>query len=178
MEKDDNDIDPVNDISYGMSSKGKEVMIVNEREIFHKRNCGKRKLNNNYNLSWNCKNRHYCNASISTIRDNVDLKGSDYSIKRNRPHSVYCSISKTDVVVLKHLNYLMEKCKEPGINQHNAYESVMITMRLQYPNESLSFPRYDALRSIMSRYSLKHHRQNDPTLNTIDTTDSQIIINK
>lgn len=156
MEVVDNDIDPVIDIKYGISCKGKEVMIINEREIFHKKNCGKRTLNNNYTISWNCKNRSNCNAFLSSTRDDIHLDGSDYCIKRKRPHSVNCSISKTDVVVLKHLNDLMDKCKKPGVNQHNAYESVMISMRLNYPNESLSFPKYDALRSIMSRYSLKH----------------------
>jgi hypothetical protein len=165
MEKVDNDIDSVNDITYGMSNKGKEVMIVNGREIFHKKNCGKRKLNNNYTISWNCKNKHHCDASLTSTRDDVHLEGSDYCIKRKRPHSVNCLISKTDVVVLKHLNYLMDKCKEPGVNQRTAYEGVMTSMALNFPNESLSFPRYDALRSIMSRYSLKH-RPRDPTIET------------
>jgi len=37
----DNAIDPDNDISYGISNKGYEVMIVNDREIFLKRKIGK-----------------------------------------------------------------------------------------------------------------------------------------
>jgi hypothetical protein len=36
MEELDDDFDPDNDIYYGKSSNGHEVMIVNEREIFHK----------------------------------------------------------------------------------------------------------------------------------------------
>ena len=37
MEEINNHIDPDNDISYGISNRGNEVMIVNEREIFHKK---------------------------------------------------------------------------------------------------------------------------------------------
>ena len=81
MEEFDNAIDPDNDTSYGISSKGHEVMIVNERK---------------------------------------------------NQHSIYCSISRTDVVVLKHLNYLMEQCKEPGVNQQIAYEAVKISVELYY----------------------------------------------
>ena len=50
MEEFDNAIDPDNDISYRISNKGHEVMIVNEREIFQKRKIGKRTLNNNYGI--------------------------------------------------------------------------------------------------------------------------------
>ena len=71
MEELDDDFDPDNDISYGKSSNGHEVMIVNEREIFHKWKPNKRKLNNSYSISWNFKNTHNCNAS----RDEID--GSD-----------------------------------------------------------------------------------------------------
>ena len=37
MDDVDNDFDPDNDISYGKSNKGHEVMIVNERELFNNR---------------------------------------------------------------------------------------------------------------------------------------------
>jgi hypothetical protein len=37
---------------------------------------------------------------------------------------MYCTISRTDVVVIKHLKYLMEQCKEPGVNQQITDESV------------------------------------------------------
>jgi len=57
MEEVDNAIDPVdnaidsdNDISYGISNNGYEVMIVNDKEIFHKIKIGKRTLNNNYTI--------------------------------------------------------------------------------------------------------------------------------
>ena len=129
MEEFDNAIDPDNDISYGISSKGHEVMIVNEREIFVKRKIGKRTLNNNYTIGWSCKNKPSCTASISSTRDDVNLEASDYQ------HSIYCSISRTDVVVLKHLNYLMEQCKEPGVNQQIAYEDVKISVELHYRNK-------------------------------------------
>jgi len=46
----DNAIDPDNDISYGISNNGYEVMIVNDKEIFHKIKIGKRTLNNNYTI--------------------------------------------------------------------------------------------------------------------------------
>ena len=45
MEEINNDIDPDNDVTYGISNR---VIIINEREIFQKKNCGKRTLNNNY----------------------------------------------------------------------------------------------------------------------------------
>ena len=163
MEEFDNAIDPDNDISYGISSKGHEVMIVNEREIFVKRKIGKRTLNNNYTIGWSCKNKPSCTASISSTRDDVNLEASDYNIERKNQHSIYCSISRTDVVVIKHLNYLMKQCKEPGVNQQIAYEAVKISVELHYPNWSHAFPLYDSLRSIMSRFSLKH-RPRDPIL--------------
>ena len=37
MEEIDNNIDPENEVSYGTSSKGKEVMIVNDKETFHRK---------------------------------------------------------------------------------------------------------------------------------------------
>ena len=126
MEEFDNAIDPDNDISYRISNKGHEVMIVNEREIFVKRKIGKRTLNNNYTIGWSCKNRPSCTASISSTRDDVNLEASDYNIERKNQHSIHCSISRTDVVVLKHLNSLMEQCKEPGVNQQVAYEGMKL----------------------------------------------------
>jgi hypothetical protein len=30
---------------------------------FDPNKCGKRKLNNSYSISWNCKNTHNCNAT-------------------------------------------------------------------------------------------------------------------
>jgi hypothetical protein len=44
-------------------------MIVNDREIFHKRKIGKRTLKNNYTIGWQCKNKLNCSASISSTRD-------------------------------------------------------------------------------------------------------------
>ena len=117
VDPDDNAIDPDNDISYGINNKGYEVMIVNDREIFLKRKIGKRTLNNNYTIGWSCKNKPSCTASITSTRDEVNLEASDYNVERKNPHSIYCSISRTDVVVIKHLNYLMERCKEPGVSQ-------------------------------------------------------------
>ena len=73
-------------------------------------------------------------------------------------------------MVLKHLNSLMEQCKEHGVNQQIAYEAVKISVELHYPNESHAFPSYDSLRSIMSRFS-KKHRPRDPILETIETFD-------
>jgi len=69
-------------------------MIVKEREIFHKKKCGKMKKNNSYSISWNCKN-----ATLISTRDFVEINGSDYNALRNRIHSV----SRTDVVALKYL---------------------------------------------------------------------------
>ena len=93
-----------------------------------------------------------------SIRDVVDLDGTDYNIVRKNEHSIHCFISRTDVVILKHLNSLMEQCKEPAVNQQIAYESVKISVELHYPNESHAFPSYDSLRSVMSRFSLKHRK--------------------
>ncbi len=82
MEEIDNDIDPDNDVAYGKSNRGNEVMIINEREIFQKKNCGKRTLNNNYTISWNCRNTHQCKGTLISTRDEVDREGSDYNIIR------------------------------------------------------------------------------------------------
>jgi hypothetical protein len=78
-------------------------MIVKEREIFHKKKCGKMKKNNSYSISWNCKNIHNCNATLISTRDFVEINGSNYNALRNRIHSVNCSVSRTDVVALKYL---------------------------------------------------------------------------
>jgi hypothetical protein len=107
MEEVDDDLDPDNDISYGKSSNGHEVMIVNEREIFQKKKCGRRNFKNSYSISWNCKNTHNCNATLVSTRDFVEIDGSDYIVLRYIVHN--CSISRT-VVVLKRLNYHMEQC--------------------------------------------------------------------
>ena len=115
MEEINNNIDPENEVSYGTSCKGKEVMILNDREIFHKKYSGKRLINNTFKIGWNCKNKHNCNGTLVSVRDVVDLDGSDYNIVRKNQHSIHCSISRTDVVVLKHLNALMEQYKEPGV---------------------------------------------------------------
>ena len=61
----------------------------------------------------------------------VDLDSTSYNIVRKNEHSIHCSISRTDVVVLKHLNSLMEQCKEPGGNQQIAYEAVNESCFLQ-----------------------------------------------
>ena len=70
MEEFDNAIDPDNDISYGISSKGHEVMIVNEREIFVKRKIGKRTLDNNYSIGWSYKNQPSCTDILTYLTDN------------------------------------------------------------------------------------------------------------
>ena len=93
------------------------MIILNDSEIFHKRKIGKRTLNNIYTISWNCKNRSNCNAALLSCRVNPDTDGSDYNVTRvqNRAHTDLCSINRTDVIVLKHLNYLMEQCYLNGI---------------------------------------------------------------
>ena len=166
MDDVDNDFDPDNDISYGKSNKGHEVMIVNERELFHKKNC-KRKINNSFSICWQCKNRLHCNATLLSTRDFVEIEGSDYNVIRKREHSANCSISRTDVIVQKYLNFLMEQCKEPGVNQQIKYEGVLNHLLIHYPNASHAFPSYQSLRSVMSRFSLKH-RPRDPTIETIE----------
>ena len=50
----------------------------------------------------------------------------------------------------------MEQCEEPGVNQQIAYEGVFNNLVIHSPNASSSFPAYNALRSVMSRFSLKH----------------------
>ena len=82
MEEDDVNIIDDNDISYGKSNKGLEVIILNDSEIFHKRKIGKRTLNNNFTISWNCKNRSNCNAALLSCRVNPDNDGSDYNVTR------------------------------------------------------------------------------------------------
>jgi hypothetical protein len=166
MDDVDNDFDPDNDISYGKSNKGHEVMIVNERELFHKKNC-KRKINNSFSICWQCKNRLHCNATLLSTRDFVEIEGSDYNVIRKREHSANCSISRTDVIVQKYLNFLMEQCKEPGVNQQIKYEGVLNHLLIHYPNASHAFPSYQSLQSVMSRFSLKH-RPRDPTIETIE----------
>ncbi len=51
-------------MSYGTSSKGKEVMIVNDREIFHEKYSGKSLINNIFKIGWNCKNKHNCYGTL------------------------------------------------------------------------------------------------------------------
>ena len=126
MEEIDVNVVDDDDISYGKSNRGLEVIILNDSEIFHKRKIGKITLNNIYTISWNCRNRSNCNAALLSCRVNPDTDGSDYNVTRvqNRAHTDLCSINRTDVIVLKHLNYLMEQCEEPGVNQQIAYENV------------------------------------------------------
>ena len=64
MEEIDVNLVDDNDISHGKSNKGLEVIILNDSEIFYNRKIGKRKLNNIYTISWNCKNRSNCNAAL------------------------------------------------------------------------------------------------------------------
>ena len=113
MEELDINVVDDNDISYGKSNKGYEVMIINDSEIFHKRKIGKRTLTNICTISWNCKNKSNCNAALLSCRDNPDTDGSDYNVTRvqNRGHTELCTINRTDVIVLKNLNYLMEQCE-------------------------------------------------------------------
>ena len=61
----------------------------------------------------------------------------------------------------------MEQCKEPGVNQQIKYEGVLNHLLIHYPNASHAFPSYQSLRSVMSRFSLKH-RPRDPTIETIE----------
>jgi hypothetical protein len=46
----------------------------------------------------------------------------------------------------------MEHCKEPGVNQQVQYEGVLNHLLIHYPNASPSFPSYQSLRSVMSRF--------------------------
>ncbi len=55
----------------------------------------------------------------------------------------------------------MKQCKEPGVNQQVQYEDVLYHLLINYPNACPSFPSYQSLRSVMSRFSLKH-RPRDP----------------
>ena len=104
MEEVDANIVDDNDVSYGKSNKGLEVMILYDSEIFHKRKIGKRTLNNIFTISWNCKNRSNCNADLISCRDNPDTDGNDYNVTRvqNRGHTELCTINRTDAIVLKH----------------------------------------------------------------------------
>ena len=52
------------DVNLVDDNKGLEVIILNDSEIFYNRKIGKRKLNNIYTISWNCKNRSNCNAAL------------------------------------------------------------------------------------------------------------------
>jgi hypothetical protein len=66
---------------------------------------------------------------------------------QNRPHTDLCTINITDVIVLKHLNYLMELCQEPGVNQQIDYENEFNELVIHSPIASRSFPAYHALRT-------------------------------
>ena len=59
MEEVDANIVDDNDVSYGKSNKGLEVMILYDSEIFHKRKIGKRTLNNIFTISWNTDGSDY-----------------------------------------------------------------------------------------------------------------------
>ena len=103
-----NNIDPENEVSYRTSSKGKEVMIVNDREIFHKKYSGKRLINNTFKIGWNCKNKHNCNGTLVSIRDVVDLDGTDYNIMRKNEHSIHfiLNVPSTGLYFAKYSIYL------------------------------------------------------------------------
>ena len=73
MEEINNDIDPDNDVAYGISNRGNEVIIINEREIFQKQNCGKRTLNNNYTI-----------ILIKSISSNIRFKSLSTNISKRR----------------------------------------------------------------------------------------------
>ena len=70
IEEVDDDFEPDNDTSYGKSSNGHEVMIIYEREIFHIKKCGKRKLNNSFSISRNCK-KILIIVMISALNNNL-----------------------------------------------------------------------------------------------------------
>ena len=55
------------DVNLVDDNKGLEVIILNDSEIFYNRKIGKRKLNNIYTISWNCRNRSNCNAALHTF---------------------------------------------------------------------------------------------------------------
>jgi len=76
MEVNDDNIVDDNDVSY---DKSFEVMILNDCEIFHKRNIGKRTITNIYTILWNCKNKSNCNAALISCRVNPNTDGSDYN---------------------------------------------------------------------------------------------------
>jgi hypothetical protein len=131
------DFDPDINIDYGKSPQGNEVLIINSREIFRLKKTGKRTLHGNFTLSWCCNNTSNCSATVTSSRVDVDLEGSDYNIVRKKPHSINCNIGRSEVVVLKHINLLLEQCKIPGINQQIQYEGILNYMIQHYPIESV-----------------------------------------
>ena len=60
-------------------------MTVNERELFHKENVEERSITT-FSISWQCKNRLNCNATLLSTREFVEIEGSDYNVIRIREH--------------------------------------------------------------------------------------------
>jgi len=81
------DFDSDNDATYGLSTNDKELLLLNDCEIFHKRST-KRTIDHGLSLTWACQNRSNCNATLNSSRDYGDLDGSDYDIVRKRVHSI------------------------------------------------------------------------------------------
>ena len=124
------DFDPQHNIDYGKTSHGNEVLIINSRELFLLKKTGKRTINNNFTLSWYCKDTTRCNATVSSSRNDVAVERSDYNIVRNKPHTENCTIGRSEACVLKHINLLLEQCKIPGINQQIQYEGIFANNQL------------------------------------------------
>ena len=103
------DFDPDNDVTYGLSSHDKELLLINDNEIFCKRST-KRTVDHGLSLTWVCQNRSNCNATLNSRRDFDDQDGSDFDIIRKRVHSVDCLITGTNVVHLRYMNRLMAIC--------------------------------------------------------------------
>jgi hypothetical protein len=74
------DFDPQHNIDYGKTSHGNEVLIINSRELFLLKKTGKRTFNNNFTLSWYCKDTTRCNATVSSSRNDVAVERSDVTL--------------------------------------------------------------------------------------------------
>jgi hypothetical protein len=57
------DFDLDNDVTCGLSTHGKELLLINDSEIFHKRST-KRTIDHGLSLTWASQNRSNCNATL------------------------------------------------------------------------------------------------------------------
>jgi hypothetical protein len=88
-DEEDENIIPLDDIAYSLTTRGGTQMIINEREIFIQNKVAKkRNADGMFNVSWNCKD-YNCTGRLNSHKqngDDVDInvrrtEGNNYDVK-------------------------------------------------------------------------------------------------